>query len=43
MASSSHVKRLSRLDLVKDIEFCIREDVYNVIPVLQGDYLVKKG
>ncbi|MDO1448754.1 2-phosphosulfolactate phosphatase [Rhodocytophaga aerolata] len=41
MASSSHVKRLHRLNLAKDIEFCIREDLYNVIPVLEGDGLVK--
>jgi 2-phosphosulfolactate phosphatase len=40
MASSSHVKRLHRLNLAKDIEFCIREDEYQVIPVLQGDALV---
>ena len=41
MASSSHVKRLHRLNLAKDIEFCIREDVYDVIPVLENNVLVK--
>ncbi len=41
MASSSHVRRLHRLNLAKDIEFCIREDVYSVIPVLENDGLVK--
>jgi 2-phosphosulfolactate phosphatase len=41
MASSSHVKRLHRLNLAKDIEFCIREDLYNVVPVLEGNGLVK--
>jgi 2-phosphosulfolactate phosphatase len=41
MASSSHVKRLHRLNLAKDIEFCIREDLYDVIPVLENNVLVK--
>ncbi len=41
MASSSHVKRLHRLNLAKDIEFCIREDVYDIIPVLRGNALEK--
>ncbi len=41
MASSSHVRRLHRLNLAKDIEFCVREDVYSVIPVLSNNGLVK--
>lgn len=41
MASSSHVKRLHRLNLAKDIEFCIREDEYDIIPVLEGNALVR--
>jgi 2-phosphosulfolactate phosphatase len=40
MAASSHVRRLHGLGLLKDIEFCLREDVYNIIPVLRGDALV---
>lgn len=40
MAASSHVKRLHRLNLAKDIEFCIREDLYQVIPVLRDNALV---
>lgn len=41
LACSSHVRRLHRLNLARDIEFCLREDVYDVIPVLRGDGLVK--
>jgi 2-phosphosulfolactate phosphatase len=41
MASSSHVRRLHRLNLAKDIEFCIREDEYDVIPILRGNALEK--
>lgn len=38
--TSSHVKRLSRLDVVKDIEFCLTPDQYPVIPILKRDRLV---
>jgi 2-phosphosulfolactate phosphatase len=40
IASSSHVRRLHGLGLTKDIEFCLREDVYHVLPVLDGEALV---
>lgn len=41
LANSSHAKRLSRLNIVKDIEFCLTEDVYNVVPMMKGNALVK--
>lgn len=41
LESSSHVQRLKKLDIHKDIAFCLQEDVYPVIPVLKKDKLVK--
>ena len=41
LAESSHVKRLARLDITKDVDFCLQEDVYDVVPVWQGSYLTK--
>ncbi len=42
LSNCSHFRRLSKLNIGEDIEFCMKEDVYNVIPVLQGDRLIKK-
>ncbi len=39
MQKSSHAKRLSKLSVLKDIEFCIQESIYEVIPVLRGEKL----
>ncbi|MDJ1502341.1 2-phosphosulfolactate phosphatase [Xanthocytophaga agilis] len=41
IAHSSHVRRLARLNLTRDIEFCLREDLYNVVPILRNGALVK--
>lgn len=41
LANCSHYRRLSKLNIGKDIEFCMQEDVYEAIPVLEGDQLVK--
>ncbi len=41
IANSSHVRRLARLNLTRDIEFCLRENLYDVVPVLQNRALVK--
>lgn len=41
LANSSHVKRLNLLDIDKDIDFCLQEDVYDIVPVWQGAYLAK--
>jgi len=40
MRNSSHAKRLSKLNVVKDIEFCIQESIFDVIPYLSGKALV---
>lgn len=41
IAHSSHVRRLARLNLTRDIEFCLREDLYHVVPILQNGALIK--
>jgi 2-phosphosulfolactate phosphatase len=41
IANSSHARRLRNLNITKDIDFCLQSDVYNVIPVLKGNELVK--
>jgi 2-phosphosulfolactate phosphatase len=41
VASSSHVKRLQRLGIQKDIAYCLQHDLYDVLPVLRGNALVK--
>jgi 2-phosphosulfolactate phosphatase len=41
VATSSHVKRLQRLGIQKDIAFCLQQDLYDVLPVLRGNILVK--
>jgi 2-phosphosulfolactate phosphatase len=41
LANSSHVKRLKKLDIEKDIAFCLQEDLYPVIPILKRGKLVK--
>ena len=42
LRNSSHVKRLNRLNIHKDIEFCLTPDKYPVLPVLLGDVLVAR-
>jgi len=39
MSNSSHVKRLHRLNVIKDIEFCLTTDQYKVLPKLTGHIL----
>jgi len=41
LSGSSHFNRLKRLNLVKDIEYCLTLDQFEVIPVLNGTELVK--
>lgn len=41
LKSCSHRKRLAHLNLEKDVEYCLQRDVTDVIPVLQGDRLVR--
>ncbi len=41
LSNCSHFKRLNRLNIQKDIDFCLMEDdKYDVIPVLKGGKLV---
>jgi 2-phosphosulfolactate phosphatase len=40
LKNSSHVKRLNRLDIHKDIEFCLTPDQYDVVPMLKDGVLV---
>lgn len=40
ISTCSHVQRLKRLGIEKDIAFCLTMDEYDVIPVLKGDVLI---
>src|SRR5690606_11639840 len=40
LSESSHVKRLAKLNIHKDIEFCLTPDQYNVVPHLSNNVLV---
>lgn len=40
LKDSSHVKRLARLNIHKDIEFCLTADRYSAVPVLRNNVLV---
>lgn len=40
VANSSHVKRLQKLGIQKDISFCLQRNLYNILPVLEGEKLV---
>jgi 2-phosphosulfolactate phosphatase len=43
VANSSHVKRLQKLGIQKDIAFCLQKNVYDVLPILRGNALVNIG
>jgi len=40
VSNSSHVRRLQRLGIQKDIAYCLQNDLYDVVPVLRGSTLV---
>ncbi len=40
LATSSHIRRLQRLGIQKDIAYCLQTDLYDVVPVLRGSALV---
>jgi 2-phosphosulfolactate phosphatase len=40
LANSSHVKRLDKLDIHQDIEYCLTEDQYDVLPKLRNGVLM---
>jgi 2-phosphosulfolactate phosphatase len=39
LSNSSHVQRLAKLNITKDIEFCLTHDVYQIVPTLQDNLL----
>jgi 2-phosphosulfolactate phosphatase len=39
LSNSSHVQRLAKLNIKKDIEFCLTQDVYSAVPVLLDNLL----
>lgn len=41
LGNSSHRNRLARLDLERDVRYCLTPNQCPVIPVLEGDFLVK--
>ena len=41
LSTSSHVRRLQRLGIQKDITYCLQHDLYDVVPVLRGNALVR--
>lgn len=40
MANASHIRRLQRLGIQKDIPYCLQHNLYDVVPVLRGNALV---
>ncbi|GAA4413327.1 2-phosphosulfolactate phosphatase family protein [Nibrella viscosa] len=40
LANSSHIRRLQRLGIHKDITYCLQHDLFDVVPVLRGNTLV---
>lgn len=41
LSNSSHVQRLKRLNIEKDIEFCLTMDKYDIVPVLRDEFIVR--
>ena len=41
LSNSSHIRRLQRLGIQSDIAYCLQNDLYDVIPVLRGNALVR--
>lgn len=40
LKESSHVKRLSRLNITEDVKFCLTHDAYDVVPVVRNARIV---
>lgn len=40
LANSSHRHRMARLELDKDVRYCLQQDITNVVPVLQGKHII---
>lgn len=41
LGESSHRKRLSRMNMEEDVIYCLTSDLTNIVPVLEGDVIVK--
>jgi 2-phosphosulfolactate phosphatase len=39
LKDSSHIKRLQRLNIQNDIDFCLREDVYDIVPIIKDNVI----
>lgn len=39
LKDSSHIKRLERLNIYKDIEFCLTEDLYDIVPAITDNVI----
>ena len=42
VSNSSHVRRLQRHGIQKDISYCLQHDLYDIVPILRGNTLVVK-
>ncbi|PWJ38595.1 2-phosphosulfolactate phosphatase [Sediminitomix flava] len=40
MKTSSHVQRLGKLGVIDDIEYCLKEDIFDIVPVLENTAIV---
>ena len=40
LKDSSHIKRLQRLNIQKDIDFCLTEDQYDIVPVIRENMIM---
>lgn len=40
LKDSSHIRRLKRLNIEKDIDFCLTEDQYDVVPAIRNNAIV---
>jgi 2-phosphosulfolactate phosphatase len=40
LQDSSHIKRLQRLNIQKDIDFCLTEDQYDLVPVIRENRIM---
>ena len=38
--SSSHAKRLHKLNIYEDIEYCLKMDEYDIVPIIRNDEIV---
>jgi 2-phosphosulfolactate phosphatase len=43
LSESSHVKRLNKLNVHEDMEFCLTTDTYSIVPILKDGELVIAG